>query len=135
MLAQTCTSAGRRPIIEEIAREEHLSFKLAVIHSEQDEGLPARSICARGRWSRCPACQPLTEERLDGCERLVAQMGMEPFIKALDEGADVVLAGRACDSAIFAAFPTRAGFDPGIGLHVGQDPRMRRDERGTADRT
>ncbi len=67
-----------------------------------------------------PGVPELTEERLESCERLVAQMGMEPFIQALDDGADVVLAGRACDSAIFAAFPTRAGLDPGLALHVGK---------------
>lgn len=108
-----------RSIIEEIAREDGLSFTLAVITAEQDKDYLRRRIRA-GKVEPMPGVPALTEERLDGCERLVAQMGMEPFIKALDEGADVVLAGRACDSAIFAAFPTRAGFDPALGLHVGK---------------
>jgi hypothetical protein len=108
-----------RTIIAEIAREEHLSFKLAVVHSEQNKDY-LRGRLHAGKVAPMPGVPPLTEERLDGCERVVAQMGMEPFIKALDEGADVVLAGRACDSAIFAAFPTRAGLDPSLGLHVGK---------------
>jgi Acyclic terpene utilisation family protein AtuA len=111
--------AWARAIIEEIAREEGLSFKLAVIHSEQNKDY-LRSRLRAGKVEAMPGVPGLTEERLDGCERLVAQMGMEPFIKALDEGADVVLAGRACDSAIFAAFPARAGLDPGLALHVGK---------------
>jgi hypothetical protein len=67
-----------------------------------------------------PGAPELDEARVDRCARLVAQMGAEPFIEALDEGADVVLAGRACDSAIFAAAAVRAGFDEGLGLHAGK---------------
>jgi len=108
-----------RAIIEEIAREEHLAFKLAVIHAEQSKDY-LRSRLLAGKVQPMPGVPDLIETRLDGCERLVAQMGMEPFIEALDQEADVVLAGRACDSAIFAAFPTRAGMDPGLALHVGK---------------
>jgi hypothetical protein len=111
--------AWARAIIEEIAREEHLTFKLAVIHAEQDKDY-LRGRLRAGKVEPMPGVPELTEERLASCERLVAQMGMEPFIQALDDGADVVLAGRACDSAIFAAFPTRAGLDPGLALHVGK---------------
>jgi hypothetical protein len=67
-----------------------------------------------------PGVPELTEARLDACERIVAQMGIEPFVKALDEGAQVVLAGRACDSGIFAALPARAGLDLGHALHMGK---------------
>jgi hypothetical protein len=67
-----------------------------------------------------PGAPELTVERVDACQRMVAQMGFEPFVEALDHGAEVVLAGRACDSAIFAAYPVRAGFDPGRALHMGK---------------
>jgi len=50
---------------------------------------------------------------------IVAQMGIAPFIKALEMGAQVVLAGRACDVAIFAADPVRRGLDPGLAYHAG----------------
>ena len=36
-------------------------------------------------------------------ERIVGMMGPEPFIRALDSGAQVVLAGRSSDPASFAA--------------------------------
>jgi hypothetical protein len=51
--------------------------------------------------------------------KIVGQMGIAPFIKALDEGAQVILAGRACDIAIYAAGPVRRGIDPGIAFHAG----------------
>jgi hypothetical protein len=108
-----------RSIIEEIAREEGYSFKLALIHSEQasqylDERVRARKV------HPMPGVPELTVERVGACERIVAQMGVEPFIEALDHGAQVVLAGRACDSGIFAAYAIRAGLDTGLALHMGK---------------
>ncbi len=47
-------------------------------------------------------------------------MGVEPFIKALDAGADVIVAGRACDDVIFAAMPIMKGYDRGLALHCGK---------------
>ena len=63
-------------------------------------------------------------------------MGVEPFQRALEEGADLVLAGRATDTAIFAAIPLARGFDPGLTWHAGKiaecgtgsaEPRRRLD--------
>jgi hypothetical protein len=106
-------------IIVEVAAELGLNFKLALIQSEQDPAYLRERLRA-GRVMSLGGVPPLDDQRVDSCSRIVAQMGVEPFIEALDEGADVVLAGRACDSAIFAAAPVRAGFDEGIALHVGK---------------
>ena len=68
--------------------------------------------------------------------RIVSVMGAEPFQAALDQGADVVLAGRATDTAIFSAIPLQRGFDPGLVWHAGKiaecgtgsaEPRRRLD--------
>ena len=45
-------------------------------------------------------------------------MGTGPIIEALEGGADVVVAGRCCDTAIFAALPIGRGFDPGLAFHA-----------------
>jgi Acyclic terpene utilisation family protein AtuA len=108
-----------RSIIQEIAREDGLSFRLALVHAQQDKTY-LRERIREGKVTPMPGVPALTEEGLDRCERLVAQMGVEPFVKALDEGADVVLAGRACDSGIYAAFPARSGIDLGLALHMGK---------------
>jgi hypothetical protein len=47
-------------------------------------------------------------------------MGLEPIIAALERDAQVILAGRACDDAIFAALPVMHGFDRGLALHLGK---------------
>jgi hypothetical protein len=60
----------------------------------------------------------LTEDRITGCTHIVGQMGTEPLIQSLQGGADVVVAGRCCDTAIFAALPIMLGFDPALSLHL-----------------
>ncbi len=108
-----------RSIVQEIAREDGMTFKLAVVHAEQEKEYLRERLRA-GKVTPMPGAPVLREERLESCERLVAQMGVEPFIEALDEGADVVLAGRACDSGIYAAYPVRAGVEVGLALHMGK---------------
>jgi hypothetical protein len=50
---------------------------------------------------------------------IVGQMGVHPIISALNAGAQYVIAGRACDSSIFAADMIRRGISPGLAYHVG----------------
>ncbi len=45
-------------------------------------------------------------------------MGMGAFRRALAEDIDVLIAGRACDTAIFAALPTMLGFPTGLSVHM-----------------
>lgn len=50
---------------------------------------------------------------------IVGQMGIAPFITALKEGAQIILCGRSCDVAIFAAPAILNGIDPGLAYHTG----------------
>ena len=45
-------------------------------------------------------------------------MGTEAFCRALQADADVVIAGRACDTAIFAAVPALLGCAMGPAMHM-----------------
>jgi hypothetical protein len=103
----------------EIAREDGLHFKMALIQAEQDKGSVKRLVAA-GRV-RALAHQPeLTDETIDRSTRIVAMMGPEPFIEALDGGATVVLAGRASDPASWAAAATRAQMPPAPSWYAGK---------------
>jgi hypothetical protein len=106
-------------LVREIASQHDLRFRLAVIHAEVD---PERAESWRkaGRISPFRGGPVLAADDLASSTHLVAQMGVEPFIRALDAGAQVIVAGRACDAAVFAAAPIRAGFDPGLAMHVGK---------------
>lgn len=108
-----------REIIEELAKEEKLSFKMALIHAEIDRDTVRRAVEA-GRTSPLGGLPELDAERIDTATRIVGQMGIEPFVTALENGAEVILAGRAYDPAVFAALPVMRGYDPALAIHLGK---------------
>lgn len=64
-------------------------------------------------------CGPeLNEEALQE-SIVVGQMGVDPFITALERGVQYILAGRCCGAALFAADMIRCGIDAGLAYHVG----------------
>ena len=108
-----------RQIILEIAKEEKLSFKLALIPTDIDKAVVHAALDA-GQIEALDLVPPLTHAAIDACPNVVAQAGIEPFMRALDAGADVVLAGRAYDPACFAALPILRGYDEGLAMHCGK---------------
>lgn len=108
-----------REIVEEIAKEKDLHFKLAVIHAEIGKDKVKKAL-AEGKVKPLEPAPPLTVEEIGKASRIVGQMGVEPFIKALENGAQVVLAGRAYDPSVFAAMAVKEGFDKGRAVHLGK---------------
>ena len=123
LIIGSCGLAGDDPNLEfmvSVAREvfEDLGvsdLKVAVISAHAGEEVFAGRIRDLEPIGPMPE---LTEDVLGRC-RKVGQMGIDPFIEALNRGAQVILAGRACDVAIFAADPVRKGIDPGLAFHAG----------------
>ena len=107
-------------ILREIARERRLGpFTVALIYSEVDlEYLRRRTASEVIPGLGAP--DPLTPEDVDASSRVVAMMGVEPIIEALNRGAQVVLAGRACDDGDFAAVPIKEGLSRALSLHMGK---------------
>jgi hypothetical protein len=108
-----------RAIVEEIAREERLSFRLGVIATDVPRDRVKAALRA-GRISPLPFVPALTEEAIDASTHIVAQVGTEPIARAIEAGCNVVLAGRCYDPACFAAPPVHRGFDEGLALHMGK---------------
>lgn len=106
-------------MVTDLAREDAMSFRMAIISAELDKTDLKRRLAREPFESLGPA-GALTPETIDRCGPVCAQMGVEPFIRALDAGAEVIIAGRACDDAIFAALPILKGFDKGLSLHCGK---------------
>ena len=104
-------------ILREIAREESLSFTLALIRAEQDKAHLKRRL-REGRIKPLDPAPQFDERAIDRAEHFVGMMGAEPFLRALEAGADVVLAGRSSDTAIFAGLPMQHGFAPGLAWHA-----------------
>jgi acyclic terpene utilization AtuA family protein len=106
-----------RRLVEEIAAAEGLSFKLALIHSEQGKEYLCRRM-SEGRIKPLSPAPHFDQSVIDRSEHIVGMMGAEPFIRALQAGADVVVAGRASDTAIFASVPLMLGFPAGPAWHA-----------------
>jgi hypothetical protein len=108
-----------RDIVEELAASEGLSFKLALIHAEQGKPYLKQRL-HEGRIKPLDPAPEFDEAVIDRSAHVVGMMGAEPFQRALEAGADVVIAGRASDTAIFAALPLMRGIPPGIAWHAGK---------------
>lgn len=108
-----------RQIILEIAAEEKLNFSMAVIPTDVSKDIVHAALDA-GQIEPLAFVPELTHEAIDATTNLVAQMGVEPFIAALQAGAQVVLGGRAYDPSCFAALPIMLGYDEGLALHCGK---------------
>ena len=127
MIVGSCSTAGTdrcvnlyAEIIRNIAKEHKLKpFKMALIYSQIDK----KDLLGRiehGDVEPLGADYPLTQEILDQTDNLTASMGIEQIIHALEQDAEVILAGRACDDAVLAAYPVYKGFPRGISLHMGK---------------
>jgi hypothetical protein len=108
-----------REIVEEIAASEGLSFNLALIHAEQGKPYLKRRL-REGRIKPLDPAPEFDEAVIDRSAHIVGMMGAEPFQRALEAGAEVIIAGRASDTAIFAALPLLRGIPPGIAWHAGK---------------
>ncbi|HYC46278.1 MAG TPA: acyclic terpene utilization AtuA family protein [Burkholderiales bacterium] len=104
-------------IVKEIAHEEALAFRLAVVHAQQDKTYLKKRL-REGRIKPLDPAPPFEEATIDRSACIVGMMGAEPFMRALELGADVVVAGRASDCAIFAAMPVMRDFSEGIAWHA-----------------
>src|SRR3984957_2392643 len=112
-------SAGAAPhldatlsIIRDIARAEGLRFRMAVIRADLDRRMLIDALRADHivSFDDMPS---LTEADIIEAAHIVGQMGTGVFRRALEADVDVVIAGRACDTGIFAALPMLLGFDAG----------------------
>lgn len=122
----TAGGNGARPHVEwalriifEVAEEKGLKFDLQLIYADVPK-LSLQEHLRRGELESLDGSPAPTEEAIEESTYAVAQMGVEPLIAALNGGADVVLAGRCCDDAIFAALPVKEGYGKGLALHMGK---------------
>jgi hypothetical protein len=106
-------------MVRDIAREDGLGFKLAVIHAEQDKRW-LKGRLAAGKIEALGSAPALDEATLDRAERIVGMMGPEPYLRALEGGAQVILAGRSTDPAPWAALAMHHGLPPAPAWYAGK---------------
>ena len=122
----TAGGSGARPhvdwcraLVEEIAREEDLHFRLGLAYADVDPETVVQGLRA-GKVHPLDDQENPTEEEIRACPHVVAQMGVEPLQALAREGCDVILAGRAYDPACFSARPILEGYDVALATHLGK---------------
>ena len=104
-------------ILKEISKEKKLKFKVAVIYSEVDKDYVLNKFNS-GKITDMSPEFALTEENIKNSTRIVSQIGVAPIISALDQKVDVIVCGRACDTAIYSAPCIYNGYDHGLAFHM-----------------
>lgn len=108
-----------RAIIEEVARESGMHFRAAFIDSEINK-TDLKTQLKEGKVHPFDSRPQLTEDDVDRSTHIVGMMGTEPYVKALNAGATVLIGGRTSDPALWAAVPIWKGIPPGVAWHMGK---------------
>lgn len=122
----TAGGSGARPhvdwtesIIRELVTEDDLSFRMAVIYADIPKQRVQKAL-TEGRIEALTGAPILTEEEIEKSTRIVAQMGIEPVLRALATESQIILCGRCYDPVPFAAPAIQRGFPPGLAYHMGK---------------
>lgn len=108
-------------IVRDISRRKGYRFRTAAIYGSIDKDLILRRL-RTGRVQPLGPVPELTEAEVAAASNIVAQMGAEPYLGALDQFGelDLVIAGRSYDPAPTAAVCIRRGMDPALAWHMGK---------------
>ena len=106
-------------IVRRLAKEKGYSFKMAVISAEFGKPFLRQELAA-GHIHPLGPVAPLTDADIEESTHIVAQMGIEPIMEALRDGAQVIFCGRCYDPAAFAAPPVLMGYDHALAVHLGK---------------
>jgi len=104
-------------IIREIAREQSLQFTMGVVFSDVSKDYVLEKLDS-GKISNMSDTFPLERAAVADSTRIVSQIGVAPIIAMLEKKVDVIVCGRACDTAIYAAPCVYEGYDPGLAFHM-----------------
>ena len=122
----TAGGNGARPhvewtirIIHEVAEEKGLRFDMGVIWAD----VPKQHLfdfLEQGQLEPLDGAPVAKDEWVEESTYAVAQMGVEQLAEGWRRGTKVILAGRCCDDAIFAALPVAEGYEKGLAMHMGK---------------
>lgn len=104
-------------IVRRIVARRGLQLRLATIRSDIDAAQVVSKLQA-GQLDPIGAIELPSADAITACSHIVGQCGTETFERALALDPDVVIAGRACDTAVFATVPALLGYPMGLCLHM-----------------
>lgn len=124
-------------IAAEIAAESNEGFstalRVATLKSSQSPMMVARRF-AEGAITALEGAPEISAEDMADCSHVVALAGAEQIRAALDTDADIIIAGRATDTAVIAALPLARGCHPGGAWHgakIGECGALATDNPGS----
>ncbi len=100
----------------EIARKRGERLKIATLKSGQDKAFVCEAL-ESGRVTALDAAPNIDSDIVRDTTNIVALAGIEQIQAALDTGADIIIAGRATDTAVIAALPIARGCHKGAAWH------------------
>jgi acyclic terpene utilization AtuA family protein len=108
-------------IIKELAKKHRLPrFRIGYFYSEISKDALLRRVDGGDAVTGLDGRALLDAATLAATDRVVAVAGVHPYIKLLDQGADVIVGGRSSDCALFAAPAIRQGFPEALAYFYGK---------------
>lgn len=106
-----------KEILLEVAKEQNLSFKLGTILSDVETEYVLEKLDS-GKLVDMSSEFPADRKSIKESVRIVSQIGIAPIIELLKKNVDVIICGRACDTAIYTAPCIYNGYNPGLAFHM-----------------
>ena len=108
-------------IMKELAQEHRIpKFKIGYFYSEVPKEYLRQKLAAGKKLTGLGGFPDLTADELERATRVVAVAGVHPFLKLLEQGADVIIGGR-CGDINFTAGPCiHHGFPEALSYHMGK---------------
>ncbi len=106
-------------IARDVASEHGLKIRTARIYSEQSKDY-LKGLYRDGMIRALDPAPPLDVSVIDRSSHIVGMMGVEPLQQALADGAELIIAGRCSDAALYAALPIMKGLPAGLAWHAGK---------------
>lgn len=106
-----------KEIILEVAKENNLSFKMGIIYSDISNDYMLEKF-KEGKVLNLSDDFPLSYDSIEQSVRIISQIGVSPIINMLKQKVNVVLVGRCCDTAIYAAPCIMHGYPEGLAFHM-----------------
>ncbi len=106
-----------KDILLEISKEKDLHFKCAFIYSDVSNDYVLQKFKS-GKLKNMSEYFPASESAIIESSTIVSQIGVAPIIEMLEKKIDVIVCGRACDTAIYAAPCLYEGYDYGLAFHM-----------------
>ncbi len=106
-----------KEILLEVAKERNLSFRLGMILSDVDTEYVLEKF-DNGKLVDMSSEFLADRNSIKDSVRIVSQIGIAPIIELFKKDVDVIICGRACDTAIYAAPCIYEGYSEGLAFHM-----------------